>query len=74
MPWCDSCSQYHAPTALDGEACPQCGETVTSAPDRQGDGEERIVGESAPWHFWVVVALLIAYIVWRIIEFAREVI
>ncbi len=32
-------------------------------------GGERTVGESAPWHFWIVVVALVAYIGWRIVDF-----
>ena len=31
--------------------------------------DERTVGDSAPWHFWIVVVALIAYIGWRIVDF-----
>ncbi len=66
MAWCDSCSSWHAPSALatDG-SCPNCGAAVEAeAPEV----EERTVGESAPWHFWIVVVALAAYLIWRLIE------
>lgn len=65
MPWCDSCSEYHAPTALAAGRCPMCGGSVDE--HRPGDTEE--VGASAPWHFWVVVVLLALYLGWRVITF-----
>lgn len=74
MAWCNSCSHYHAPTALDGGACPTCGGVVTDArgpdsdfKDSPSDEEQRTVGQSAPWHFWIVVAMLAAYLLWRAI-------
>lgn len=71
MPWCDPCSLYHAPTALKAGACPDCGETV--AHDHHDspvvlEDAERTVGQSAPWHFWIVVAALVGYIGWRIVD------
>jgi len=64
MPWCDSCSHYHAPSALDDEQnCPDCG-----GPVEAGTDEDRTVGQSAPWHFWVVVAALAGYLLWRVID------
>lgn len=74
MPWCDPCSQYHAPTALaDGGVCPTCGETVHNDSQDEVVGDQATVGQSAPWHFWVVVALLIAYIMWRIVDLVRDI-
>ena len=66
MPWCDSCSAYHAPTALDEGVCPTCGGAVSDAPQHEA---QESVGASAPWHFWVVVALLAAYLTWRLVGF-----
>ncbi len=69
MPWCDSCSRYHAPTALADKLCPVCGGDVTLA-----EADERTVGESAPWHFWIVVVALAGYLIWRVIDAIRWVI
>ncbi len=66
MPWCDSCSEYHAPTALAEGACPTCGGDVSEAPST---APKENVGASAPWHFWVVVVLLAMYLTWRIVVF-----
>ncbi len=74
MPWCDPCSSYHAPTALDDGACPDCGEDVNHEDQHVTDAEpERTVGQSAPWHFWIVVVALIAYIVWRIVDLVMRI-
>ncbi len=66
MPWCDSCSKYHAPTALTEGRCPVCGGAVEHAAE-----DERTVGESAPWHFWIVVVALAGYLIWRVIDAIR---
>ena len=73
MPWCDTCSLYHAHDALgEGRACPDCGDVMSESNDpTRGalpeDEETRTVGQSAPWHFWIVVVALVIYIAWRVI-------
>lgn len=68
MPWCDSCSAYRAPTALDAGSCSTCGGVVTDAmPHTHGEDDAPTVGQSAPWHFWIVVAALAAYLLWRLV-------
>jgi hypothetical protein len=54
--WCDSCSAYRPA----GDACPECGTPFATEPAR--------VGDSAPWHFWLVVAALAGYLLWRLAE------
>lgn len=69
MPWCDPCSVYHASADVDDGQCPDCGESVSHDDHVSNEvEEERTVGQSAPWHFWIVVVALIAYIVWRIVD------
>ena len=63
MTWCDSCSAYHDPSTPDGDSCPQCGGVLTEKTPVVE--EERTVGQSAPWHFWIVVVALAAYLIWR---------
>jgi len=69
MPWCDPCSQFHSPTAIDDGKCPTCGETVDAdAPHGHDEAAEtKTVGQNAPWHFWIVVVALAAYLLWRLI-------
>lgn len=74
MPWCDPCSQYHAPTALTSDGvCPTCGEAVEHHAHDEPVDEVQTAGQTAPWHFWVVVFLLILYIGWRIIDLIRDI-
>jgi hypothetical protein len=68
MPWCDSCSAYHAPTALAEGNCPVCGGTVTVTHEHESEETTKMVGHSAPWHFWIVVVALAAYLIWRVIS------
>lgn len=54
--WCDTCSCYR-PAAV---TCAACGHPLTE--------RERRVGDSAPWHFWVMVAALAGYLLWRLVQ------
>ena len=63
MPWCDSCDAYRAPTALTAEgSCNVCSEPVDTS-----DAKE-LTQAKAPWHFWLMVAALVLYLGWRLIE------
>lgn len=63
MPWCDTCDEYRAPTALSElGACASCGSKVDVA-DIKSPAPTK-----APWHFWVMVAALVAYLGWRLVE------
>ncbi len=63
MPWCDTCDQYRAPTALTAEkTCATCQNVVDM------DDVKAEVGAKPPWHFWVMVVALVAYLGWRAIE------
>ncbi len=65
MPWCDTCDVYLAPNAVDaGGTCPTCGHTVDTADRIQAE----TINEAVPWHFWIVVAAVVAYLGWRLIE------
>ncbi len=50
--------------APDG-SCPTCGRLIAeSLPDADGAEE----GHRVPWHFWVLVAVTGAYLLWRAIQ------
>jgi len=55
--WCDACSAYR-PAA---PSCAECGHSLL-------DADQRRVGDSAPWHFWVMVAALAGYLLWRLVQ------
>ena len=63
MPWCDRCDRYLTPNALrtDG-TCPTCAEAVDTT-DLKNPPPARV-----PWHFWVMVAALVGYLGWRLVE------
>ena len=63
MPWCDTCDQYLAPNAVDADGtCPTCHHEV----DVGDVGNEP--PQRAPWHFWLMVAALVLYLGWRLIQ------
>lgn len=83
MPWCEPCSRYFAPSAMttDGR-CPVCsnpidvvGKSLTEDASRAAatghaptlSELSKMSGEKAPWHFKLLMAMLIAYLGWRLI-------
>jgi hypothetical protein len=63
VPWCDECSRFWTPTSLtDGGNCPTCGRAIAT--------KERKAGRfsSAPWHFWLLVAAIVLYLGWRLVQ------
>jgi hypothetical protein len=65
MPWCEECSKYLAPTAMNADGtCPTCGRPVGEIEER---ASEVIADESTPWHFKLLVAAVVAYLGWRFV-------
>lgn len=82
MPYCEDCAKYWTPSAMNEDgSCPTCGRVV-EAPKRQStitasnlDLKKLAAGEqgseedmAAPWHFKLLMVLLIAYLGWRVVE------
>ena len=66
MPWCEECAKYLAPTAMNPDGtCPSCGRAVGEVERRT---EEELEDESAPWHFKLLVVMLVVYLVWRFVQ------
>lgn len=66
MPWCEDCSKYLAPTALnDDGTCPTCGRPVGEIEERAA---EELDDESTPWHFKLLVGALVIYLGFRLIQ------
>lgn len=82
MPWCEDCSKYHAPSAINADGtCPTCGRPIEepTQPERvtakninlkrlaaggaDGDDED---DEGAPWHFKLLMVLMVLYLAWRV--------
>ena len=83
MPWCEPCARYFAPSAMcsDG-SCPACGRpvgTTTGAAPRAdpvtADSLDlralaragRPGSEKVPWHFALLMVMLVAYLGWRLV-------
>lgn len=63
MPWCEECSKYLAPSAMNPDGtCPKCNRP-TEAPQATAPGSAAT--EKAPWHFKLMIVALVAYLVWR---------
>ena len=67
MPWCDTFSQYFAPSALNPDGtCPTCGRQVGDPATQQPEADP--ADEKTPWHFKLLVVALIVYLGWRFVE------
>jgi hypothetical protein len=74
MPWCEPCSRYFAPSAVTADGkCPVCGRAI-EVPLRSGASNaptlrdlSRMSGEKAPWHFKLLMTMLVLYLGWRLI-------
>ena len=70
VPWCDPCDRFYNPNTLlvDG-SCPRCN-TRLDGDHESHDAHDDAPSVSAtiPWHFWVVLALVAAYLGWRVID------
>jgi hypothetical protein len=65
MPWCEGCDRFYNPTTLapDG-TCRQCGRFIASIEDEPEDEG----GGRAPWHFYLLVACVVLYLGWRLLQ------
>ena len=85
MPWCEDCAKYFAPSAMtqDGQ-CPTCGRVLDSQKPtstvtaKNLDLRKLAAGENAddedlkaPWHFKLLMVLLVLYFVYRIVQLFR---
>jgi len=76
MPWCEECARYLAPSAMNSNGtCPSCGRAAAASDPVSGrtlDLKALAGGDEAdlraPWHFRLMVALLVAYLGWRIVD------
>lgn len=76
MPWCEPCAKYFTPSSVNEDGtCPQCARVIGTT-----DVNGRVTADSlrmrdladatdqrAPWHFKLLMFLLLAYLGWRII-------
>jgi len=60
VPWCDECDRFWPTDAVTEGTCPTCGVVL---PKRDAGHEA-----GAPWHFKLLVAAVVAYLGWRLVE------
>lgn len=74
MPWCEECAHYFTPSAMNPDGtCPQCGakledqRPITSRPAKGPADGESDEDTKAPWHFKLMIVLLVLYLIWRLV-------
>lgn len=68
MPWCDRCSRYYTPPSVPPEGtCPNCGAPLAPPAGRPAGGGDATPARP-PWHFWLLVAGVVAYLGWRAVQ------
>ena len=67
MPWCEECAKYYTPNSVNEDGtCPKCGDAI-QAPE--GSPEvDTAADEKAPWHFKLMVVLVVVYLGWRLVQ------
>ena len=85
MPWCEDCAKYFAPSAMTADGkCPACGRLL-EAPQppkpvtpKNLDLKRLAAGDDAdaedkgtPWHFKLLMVLLVLYFIWRMVDLFR---
>lgn len=82
MPFCEECAKYWTPSAMNADGtCPSCGRTVeppttqSTVTARNLDLKKLAAGADgdvddvkAPWHFKLLMVLLVLYLGWRIVD------
>ena len=78
MPWCEECSKYWAPSAMNADGtCPTCGRSVEAQQPitaknvnvrKLAAGGEDGDDAKAPWHFKLLMVLLTLYLGWRVVD------
>lgn len=77
MPWCEPCARYFAPSAMSSEGqCPQCRRTLDSSVNAGRVSADNLdlkkmagmEDEKLPWHFKLLVFLLVMYLGWRVVD------
>lgn len=62
MPWCEACSRFFTPPSMNADgSCPSCGRVLV-------DPTAEVAAPKAPWHFKLLVAAVVVYLAWRLIQ------
>jgi hypothetical protein len=82
MPWCEHCAKFWTPSSMKADgSCPTCGRVLpVAAPPGEREmpltakdvNVREMAGEDAkaPWHFKVLVGLVVLYLGWRLVQLA----
>jgi hypothetical protein len=63
MPWCETCSRFLNPNTLEADGtCPTCRRVVAEPAVAAAEAEK------VPWHFKLLVAATVIYLVWRAVQ------
>jgi len=62
MPWCDTCDVFVEAELSENDSCQDCGSDLDLA-----DKNSKL--DKTPWHFWLIVGLLVMYLAWRLVIF-----
>jgi hypothetical protein len=71
MPWCETCSRFLNPNTLQPDgSCPTCGRVVADPADAPaaGGGGGEAEQPKAPWHFKLLLVLVVVYLGWRLVQ------
>jgi hypothetical protein len=59
VPFCEDCSRFWTPTSMKADgSCPSCGRRIATA----------TADPRAPWHFKLLVAGVVGYLGWRLVQ------
>jgi hypothetical protein len=62
VPWCEDCARFYNPNTLTEDGASPEGHHVAD-PVNDPDQAQKI-----PWHFWLLLAALVIYLGWRLIQ------
>jgi len=72
VPWCEPCNRFYTPSTLASDGrCPAghpVSEPPTGLPQAVGDDGAEPERMRVPWHFWLLVAALVVYLGWRLVQ------
>jgi uncharacterized protein with PIN domain len=68
VPWCEGCSKFWTPTALEADGrCPSCGRQVAEPPAEPVE----VADAKVPWHFKLLLVGICGYLGWRLVQLVQ---
>jgi hypothetical protein len=69
VPWCDTCDRFYNPNSVDPDGtCRTCGARLADPQPPATATATADADVGTPWHFKLMVAGVVAYLVWRAIQ------